>query len=786
MNDTQSPSPSPFAVIVNDDPTQLALLAGLTRKADLKPVVFTNVEEAIDYLTGIAGQTPDKLPALIITDLYMPYIDGWHFCRLLHSPQLLPLNKIPIIVVSATFTGDEPGRIAADLGAEGFIASPVDGEYFVQQLKAVLSGRKMLQPRRVLVVEDDETRAKTVRNTFYAHGCPADNAFTRQEALEKFHNTPYDVAVIDHHLPDGNGEELLDAFHAQRPDAVLIMTTSDPSTKSSMNWIKRGAAACLRKPYEPEYLIEMCGRARRERSLLRVQDMLELRTRELRESEERYRLIFDNSPLGLLYFDKNGVIVSCNDYFVRTMGSSREKLVGLNMLNLPDRELAATLQKALNGGRAFYEGPYQSTTADKITPVRTFFAPVTGEDGSVQGGVGIIEDITDRQNARQEKERLEAELRQAQKMESVGRLAGGVAHDFNNMLGVILGRTEMALLQADPATRISDHLGEIRKAAERSADLTRQLLAFARKQTISPKLLDLNESLQGMLKILQRLIGEDIELSWRPSPEPCPVKLDPSQLDQILANLSVNARDAISGIGKIIIETTNVAFDGDDCKFHPECIPGKYVLLSVSDTGCGMSADVMERVFDPFFTTKDPGKGTGLGLSTVYGIVKQNGGFINIYSEPGNGTTFKIYLPRHRAKAEQLADAGPREAVTGEGTILLVEDEPTILEMVKEMLENYGYQVLSANNPGEAIRLAEKYHGSIDLLITDVVMPEMNGRDLAGNILKIYPDIKRLFMSGHTADVIAGGGILDAGVHFLQKPFSMKELSLKVKAALQG
>lgn len=786
VNDKRLPSPEPFAVVVNDDPTQLALLAGLTRKADLKPIVFTNVEEAIDYLTEIAGQTPDKFPALIITDLYMPYIDGWHFCRLLHSPELSPLNKIPIIVVSATFTGAEPEQIAKDLGAEGFISSPVDGKYFVEQVKSVISGKKMIQPRRVLVVEDDNARAETVKNAFCDHGCPADTAFTRREALEKFHNTLYDVVVIDHHLPDGNGEELLGAFHAERPDAVFIMTTSDPSTKSSMNWIKRGAAACLRKPYEPAYLIEMCGRARRERSLLRVQDMLELRTRELRESEERYRLIFNNSPMGLLYFDKNGVIASCNDCFVRTIGSSREKLVGLNMLNLPDPNITAALQKALNGGQAYYEGLYQSTTADKITPLRAFFAPVISSDGSVRGGVGIIEDVSEQQNARQDKKRLEAELRQAQKMESVGRLAGGVAHDFNNMLGVILGRTGMALSQADPAARIFTHLKEIQKAAERSSDLTRQLLAFARKQEISPKLLDLNKSLEGMLKILQRLIGEDIELSWRPSPEPCPVKLDPSQLDQILANLSVNARDAITGIGKIIIETKNVVFEKDDCKFHPEYIPGKYVLLSVSDTGCGMSADVMERAFDPFFTTKEEGKGTGLGLATVYGIVKQNGGFINVYSEPGNGTTFKIYIPRHREIAEQLPDESQEQTVRGQGTILVAEDEPTILEMVKEMLEELGYHVLCASTPAEAIRIAEKHAHPIDLLITDLIMPGMNGRDLAGNILKICPGIKRLFMSGYTADIIADGGILDAGVHFLQKPFTINELSSKVSAVIKA
>ena len=777
-------SPAPFAVVVNDDPTQLAVLSGLLRKADLKPTAFTNVEEALNYLTGLARQTPDALPSLILTDLYMPYIDGWHFCRLLHSPELRPLNNIPIIVVSSTFTGDEPDQIAADLGAEGFIASPVDGEYFVQQIRTILSGGKMLKPRRVLVVEDDAAQAELLRSSFAAHGCPADTAGAVREAMEQCENAFYDIVVIDHHLPDGDGESLLDALHARQPDSVLIMTTSDPSTKSSVNWIKQGAAACLRKPYEPAYLIELCGRARRERSLLRVQDLLEIRTRELRESEERYRLVFDNSPLGLLYFNQDGVIVSCNDSFVRTIGSSMEKLVGLNMLNLPDENIVSALKKALNGGTGRYEGFYQSTTADKITPARALFAPIMALDGSVRGGVGIIEDISEQQNAQEERERLEAELRQAQKMESVGRLAGGVAHDFNNMLGVILGRTEMALQQSQEGSRLFAHLKEIQKAAERSADLTRQLLAFARKQTIAPKFLDLNKSLQGMLKILQRLIGEDVELSWRPTPEPCPVKLDPSQLDQVLANLCVNARDAISGVGKIIMETKNVFFDEENARRHPDYRPGRYVLLSVSDSGCGMSRDILDKIFDPFFTTKEAGKGTGLGLATVYGIVKQNDGFINVYSEPGNGTIFRIYLPRHIDKLEQAADAVSAPTARGQGTILLVEDEPTILDMVKEMLEELGYRVLPAPTPGKAIRLAERHAAPIDLLMTDVVMPEMNGRDLAGNILKIYPNIKRLFMSGHTADIIVGGGILDDGIHFLQKPFTMHELAAKVREVM--
>jgi nitrogen-specific signal transduction histidine kinase/ActR/RegA family two-component response regulator len=398
----------------------------------------------------------------------------------------------------------------------------------------------------------------------------------------------------------------------------------------------------------------------------------------------------------------------------------------------------------------------------------------------------IVHDITERKRAEDERGKLQAQLNQAQKMESVGRLAGGIAHDFNNMLSVIIGHTEIALDQVDSAQPLHEDLDEILRAAHRSAHLTRQLLAFARKQTISPKVLDLNETVEDMLKMMRRLIGEDIDLLWKPGRDFWPVKVDPAQIDQILANLCVNARDAISGVGKVTIETVNVTFDEAYCANHIGFVPGEFVLLAVSDDGCGIDKETQEKLFEPFFTTKGVGQGTGLGLATVYGIVKQNNGFINVYSEPGQGTTFKIYLPRHQGKAEQMQKEGPAApAVHGHETILLVEDEPAILSMGKAMLERLGYRVLTAGTPGEAIRLAEEHPGEIHLLMTDVVMPEMNGRDLAKNLLSLYPNLKRLFMSGYTANVIVHHGVLDEGVHFIQKPFSRKDLAAKVREALE-
>jgi two-component system, cell cycle sensor histidine kinase and response regulator CckA len=397
----------------------------------------------------------------------------------------------------------------------------------------------------------------------------------------------------------------------------------------------------------------------------------------------------------------------------------------------------------------------------------------------------VCRDITERRQAEEENRKLELQLVQAQKMEAVGRLAGGVAHDFNNMLSVIMGHAEIALTQTRPDDPRYDDLQEILKAAARSAGLTRQLLAFARRQTVSPKVLDLNETVAGMLKMLRRLIGEDIDLAWLPGRELWHVKIDPSQIDQMLANLAVNARDAIGGVGKVIIATANVTLSEEECRDRQSVGPGEYVVLTVSDTGTGMSRDVLNHIFEPFYTTKDVGKGTGLGLSTVFGIVKQNDGFIEVSSETGTGTVFRIYLPK--CLAEPLGpQAGnePEKPPQGNETVLIVEDESAILKLGSTILQRQGYTVLTAATPVEAMQVVSDHTDEIQLLITDVVMPEMNGKDLVERLRTRKPDLKCLYMSGYTADTIAHHGVLDEGVRFLQKPFSVLELATQVRRAI--
>lgn len=436
---------------------------------------------------------------------------------------------------------------------------------------------------------------------------------------------------------------------------------------------------------------------------------------------------------------------------------------------------------------AFREVPSMSHSQFKHI-AQTLFTLATQLSTTAYQNVQQARFINERKQAEEQKNKLEHQLQQAQKMESVGRLAGGVAHDFNNMLGVIMGHAELGLMRLDASHPLCAALKEISKTAARSADLTRQLLAFARKQTVAPKVLDLNESISGMLNMLQRLIGENLHLTWQPVADLWPIKVDPSQIDQILANLCVNARDAIEDTGRVTIETVNCTIDTYYSINHQEALPGEYVRLSVSDDGAGMDKETLTHIFEPFYTTKEIGKGTGLGLATVYGAVKQNNGFINIYSEPGQGSTFSIYLPRDvGSKSRQTITESAAEPLPhGQETILLVEDEPAILDVAFMMLEEQGYAVLKAGTPGEGIRLAREHAGEIHLLMTDVIMPEMNGRDLAKNILSSYPQMKQLFMSGYTADIIAHHGVLDEGVHFIQKPFSLTSMAAMVREVLDS
>ena len=509
-------------------------------------------------------------------------------------------------------------------------------------------------------------------------------------------------------------------------------------------------------------------------------------TAQKRAKAERTRLMaaIEQVGEGIFVTDAQGTIQFVNPAFKRMTGYSGEEAVGQNLRILKSGEqdelLYRNLWETVSGGTTWSGRMVNKRKDGTLYTEETTISPVRDALGQIVNYVAVGRDIT-------EHLRLEGQFLQAQKMEAVGLLAGGVAHDYNNMLTVILGYAELALRKVDPDQPLHGDLEEIIKAARRSTDITRQLLIFARKQTIIPVALDLNQTVESMLTMLRRLIGEDIDLVWLPEKGLGPVKMDPTQVDQILANLCVNARDAIAGIGKITIETGSSVFDEAYCADHLGFVPGDYALLAVSDNGCGMDKKTIDQIFEPFFTSKEVGQGTGLGLSMVYGIVKQNNGFLNVYSEPGCGSTFRVYLPR---EAAQVVDARRERAVEippshGE-TVLLVEDEPALLKMGTMMLEKLGYRVLAAGTPDEAIALAEEHMAELHLLLTDVVMPGMNGKDLAERLHVLCPDMKILFMSGYSVNVIGAQWVMDEGVNFIEKPFSMKDLGVKVAEVLRG
>jgi PAS domain S-box-containing protein len=476
---------------------------------------------------------------------------------------------------------------------------------------------------------------------------------------------------------------------------------------------------------------------------------------------------------------------------MRILGYRPEELVGISPFpdihpeDLPN--VQSTLKKSLErpGEVLKAECRYRHKNGNWVH-VETIGCNLLN-DPSIQGIVLNIRDVTERAKAEQEQRKLQEQLQQAMKMEAVGRLAGGVAHDFNNLLTGISGNVQLALFDLKSTDPLADTLREIGRAAESAAALTHQLLAFSRKQLIEPKVIDLNDLISSMIKMMGRLIGEDIELRTKLGKNLEMVKIDPGQFEQILVNLAINARDAMPNGGILIIETANVELDSEYCHTHTYTNPGRYVMLAVSDTGLGMSAEIKSHVFEPFFTTKEKGKGTGLGLATIYGTVKQALGSIEVYSEEGNGTTFKIYLPLVEEKPEKF-DKNIRlmEIQGGKETILLVEDEEIVRNLAIRILKRLGYKALCASSGGDALIMAEQYSGQIHLLFTDIIMPGINGRQLAERISILHPEIRVLFSSGYTEDVIAHHGIIDKDLHFIGKPYTPATLAKAIRNTLDG
>ncbi|MEW6368584.1 MAG: response regulator [Acidobacteriota bacterium] len=695
---------------------------------------------------------------------------------------------------------------------------------------------------RALIIEDSRTQAEQLRLILESEGFEVDVAFDGEEGLRLAGTSSFDLIVSDILMPGISGYDVCRTLKADpmKRDIPVILLTTLSDAMDIIRGLECGADNFITKPYEPGMLVERIRNVLETKRLRadgklkvgvevmflgtkfmitsekhQILDLListfedivrtnrQLREREAQlasanakieryasqmetkalESEERYRTLMETANDAIWVTDEDGTIIEVNHQMELMLRRAAAEICGRRIYDfvVPAQiDLVTQLRERLR-----VEGSMRSDALvlqrSDARKVHVDVSISSVELGGQALRFAIFRDIT------QQRE-LEEKLRQSQKMEAIGRLAGGVAHDFNNLLTAILGYTQVVADQLGPDDSMREDLEQIRKAGERAASLTRQLLAFSRKQVLVPEPLDLNKVVSEIDKMLRRVIGEDIELRLALDPKLGQVMIDPTQVEQVIMNLCVNSRDAMPTGGKLTIETHNAELDETLAVEHGEILPGSYVMLAVTDTGIGMNADTMSHLFEPFFTTKPGGRGTGLGLSTVYGIVKQSGGHISIHSEPGKGTTFEIYLPRLQQVAGMSRPTRVNGSIdlSGTETILVVEDDDVIRGMVRMLLVSHGHRVFEASTPQVALTLAAQHQGPIDLLITDVVLPGMGGQELASRLSKVHQQLKVLYMSGYPDDAILRHGMLEAGSAFLQKPFTRDGFLRKVSSVLSG
>jgi len=625
----------------------------------------------------------------------------------------------------------------------------------------------------ILHLEDDKYDTELVKESLISDGidCEITRVESESDFVAALRKGAFDLIFADYSLPSFDGMLALAIARDQCPNIPFILISGTLGEELAIESLKAGAKDYVLK----QRLYRLPHVVKRALEEAAAEDAL-------RESEERYQLHFENVGDVIYTVDRDFRITSMSPSVERIIGYKPEELIGLRIgetgLLPPEyHERAYSNTKRVLAGERVGPTEYEFIAKDGTRVIAEVSGAPIIKDGKVIGGIDVARDIT-------EHRQLEDQFRQAQKMEAIGQLTGGIAHDFNNLLTAIIGHAQLALHTAEESSPIYKDLQEVEKAGQAAANLTRQLLAFSRKQVIRPQVMDINYELEGMKKLLQKLIREDIDLQIKPSPELRRIMADPSQVEQVIVNLVVNARDAMPGGGRIILETANSELDEDYANAHQGVKPGRYVMLAVSDTGCGMRKEVREHIFDPFFTTKPEGQGTGLGLSTVYGIAKQHGGNIWVYSEEGYGTTFKVYLPVAETQVESERPAKDKSTPRGSETILVVEDEEVVRNVAVRILSNLGYTVLEASNGRQALELLEEEKAAPDLLVTDVIMPNMGGEELAEEYRRRFPGAKIIFMSGYADGAIQQNGLLMPGVELLDKPFSPPSLAQKVRKVL--
>ncbi|MEN9306950.1 MAG: hypothetical protein RL173_882 [Fibrobacterota bacterium] len=647
---------------------------------------------------------------------------------------------------------------------------------------------------RILIIDDTPANLRVLGEMLEGIGHEVLIASSGPDALRLLEiQEPPQLILLDISMPGMDGFEVCRALKKRTETSLIpvIFMSAFDMVEHKLRAFREGGIDFISKPFQVEEVLarvethiklgnEIKSRIRSEERLLEVGKVL--------------KKALEVAHLGYWTWYVKTNVLEWSDEMYTIFGVTRQDpspnltQIMVDRIHPEDRAKVEAVNRSVAEDAQASPLEYRIIRPDGM--IRTVWGKawelVLDDDGNPALLKGIMLDVTERRTAEDERLRLERLLLQAQKLESIGRLAGGVAHDFNNLLVVMQGHAEMALERLEVSDPSHEHLAQILSAARKSSGLTRQILTFSRQETSIPTTLDINDAMEGMLKLLRRLIGEDIQLVWKPSPGLWSIRVDPTQLDQILANLCVNARDAISGVGRIAIETANATFTDLDIAMNPNLTSGDFVRISVSDTGSGMDRPTLERIFEPFFSTKAIGHGTGLGLATVYGAVKANGGTVHVHSEIGTGSTFTIYLPRCRDSKSLLA---PTQAISpsklGKNEcVLVVEDDESILNLTKSILEIHGYRVMCALNGTVAIELAKASPARIELLLSDVILPDMNGHDLNIALRAVHPDIKHLLVSGYPPDVIRGRGAVNDLALILQKPYSIHDLTDLVRKVL--
>ncbi len=757
-------------VLVDDYPDNLLVMKHVLNDKipHIDIVTFVNPVEAMEYIKN-------NNVSLVITDVQMPVLNGVELCRIIKDEP--KTSHVHVMLVTSHEASSKYKALGLDAGADNFIIRPIDNVELVSIVKVALRIRQTeqdLESKAVKVQQDYEMLFNKMISGLVVLDVVFDDHHN-PENLRICNVNPAFETMADVSSENVIGKLISDTFPSFDNDKIKICIDVAMSGKS-----RNFDFYCIAF----DKFLEISAFKTDENNLAIL--MFDVtKEKKAQAEQEKLKAAIEQLSESVLITDSQGIIEYTNKAFSNITGYSSEYAIGRTPSfldsELHDKEYYDKIYEDVRNGET-WKGRFTNVKKDGETYISdVLISPIRNAENEVVNFVVVEQDIT-------EEVAKEEHLMQTQKMESIGQLAGGVAHDFNNLLMAIMGYVDLCkdeLTKDHPAYEL---LNEIYDAADRSVIITRQLLAFARKQPISPKIINLNESISAMLKLLHRMIGEEINLKWDPCITPWLVKIDPGQLDQIITNLVVNARDAIEGTGNIIIETYKINVKPNVyLNEYQGLFEGEYMVIAVSDDGCGMDKKTQDNIFEPFFTTKDIGKGTGLGLSTIYGIVKQNNGMAHFYSEPGKGTTFRIYLPRFISNENETPDDDEADALLkGDETILVAEDEKNIRIITTLILKGLGYTVLTAETTDHAIEIAEEYEGKIDLLLSDVVMPEMSGFQLGEKLKATRPDMQQLFMSGYTENVIDQQGMLKEGINFLPKPFSRETLGKKIRQILDS